>query len=88
MNEVQFGKSVNFLDLTLYLDNQNIIHHKLYTKPTDARSYLNPGSFHPSHVFQSIPFSQMIRIIKRNTKDESCKEDLDLLKADLKKKWL
>ena len=81
--EVQFGKSVNFLDLTIYIDDYNKIHHKLYIKPTDARSYLNPGSFHPSHVFNSIPFSQMIRVIKRNTKDESCKDDLDLLKADL-----
>ena len=83
LKEVQFGKSVNFLDLTIYLDEQNKIHHKLYIKPTDARTYLNPGSFHPPHIFASIPFSQMIRVIKRNTKEESCKYDLELLKNDL-----
>ena len=83
ITEVQFGKTVNFLDLTIYLDDQNKIQHKLYTKPTDARTYLNPGSFHPSHVFASIPFSQMIRIIKRNTKEETCKKDLESLHSDL-----
>ena len=83
--EMQFGRSVYFLDLTIYLDEENKIHHKLYVKPTDARSYLNPGSFHPSHVFTSIPFSQMIRVINRNTKPESCQEDLNGLKMDLKK---
>jgi len=83
IKEVQFGKSVNFLDLTIYLDNENKIQHKLYIKPTDARTYLNPGSFHAPHVFASIPFSQMIRVIKRNTKEDTCKEDVELLKNDL-----
>ena len=83
LKEAQFGKSVNFLDITLYIDNANKIQHKLYTKPTDARSYLNPNSFHPRHVFNSIPFSQMLRIIKCNTTEDNCLEDLDNLKVDL-----
>ena len=83
--EVQFGKSVNFLDLNIYIDEENMIHHRLYTKPTDARSYLNPGSFHPPHIFDSIPFSQMLRVMKRSTKEETCKEDLNELKTDLMK---
>ena len=83
IKEIQFGRSVNFLDLTIYLDNQNQIQYKLYIKPTDARTFLNPGSFHPPHIFESIPFSQMIRIIKRNTKEESCNNDLELIKNDL-----
>ena len=85
MEEVKFGKSVNYLDLNIYLDDENKIHHKLFTKPTDARAYLNPNSFHPKHVFASIPFSQMIRVIKRNTKEESCSQDLSELKMDLVK---
>ena len=85
IKEVQFGKSVNFLDLTIYLDEQNKIHHKLFTKPTDSRAYLNPKSFHPNHIFTSIPFSQMIRVINRNTKEETCLEDLKVLKTDLVK---
>lgn len=57
--------------------------NRLFKKPTDARTYLNTNSFHPEHVFSSIPFSQMIRVIKRNTKEESCLEDLNELKEDL-----
>ena len=83
IQEAQFGKSVNFLDINLYFGEDKKIHYRLYTKPTDARAYLRPNSFHAKHVFQSIPFSQMIRIIKRNTKDETCNEDLDKLQEDL-----
>lgn len=80
----QIGKSVNFLDLTLELDNGQI-HHRLYKKPTDARLYLRTDSYHPDHVFQSVAFSQMIRIIERNSRDNTCEEDLEELKSDLEK---
>ena len=71
INEVQFGKSVNFLDLTVYLEEDNTIHFKGYTKPTDAKRYINTKSFHPRSVFTSIPYSQMILKIKNNSKDDT-----------------
>ena len=83
IEEIQFGKSVNFLDLNIYLDEENKINYRLFIKPTDARRFLNPSSFHPKHVFNSIPFSQMLRIIKRNSKRETCLEDINTLKLDL-----
>ena len=70
-NEVQFGKSVHFLDLCVYLDEDNTIHYRGYTKPTDAKRYLNPSSFHPRSVFNSIPFSQMLRTLRNNSKEET-----------------
>ena len=79
----QIGKSVNFLDLTLYLDPDNQIQHKLYRKETDARNYLRTDSFHPQHVFNSVAFSQMICVIERNSQDHTCVEDLTELKKDL-----
>ena len=54
LKEVQFGKSVHFLELQNYLDDNNTIHYRSYTKPTDAKRYLNPNSFHPAAVFKSI----------------------------------
>ena len=63
----EIGKSVNFLDLTLYLDDQNKVQYKIYTKPTDARNYLRTDSFHPPHVFRSVAFSQMLRVVSRNS---------------------
>ncbi len=71
INEVQFGKSVHFLDLCVYLDSDNSIQYRGYTKPTDAKRYLNPKSFHPKSVFNAIPFSQMLRSLRNNSKEES-----------------
>ena len=79
----QIGRSVNFLDVTLMLNDDNTIEYKLYKKDTDARLYLKTDSFHPAHVFNSVTFSQMIRIIQRNSQDSTCVEDMAELKADL-----
>ncbi|KAL5247374.1 hypothetical protein ACHWQZ_G019296 [Mnemiopsis leidyi] len=79
----QISRSVNYLDVTLYLDDQNHIQYKLFTKETDARLYLKTNSFHPPHVFKSVVYSQMIRVIQRNSKDETCVQDLEKLKEDL-----
>ena len=40
LKEIQLGKSVDFLDLTVYLGDDNTIQYKGYTKPTDAKRYL------------------------------------------------
>ena len=81
----EIGKSVNFLDLTLYLDDQNKVQYKIYTKPTDARNYLRTDSFHPPHVFRSVAFSQMLRVVSRNSQDGTRFEDMEQLKKDLKR---
>ena len=69
LNEIQFGKSVHILELCVYLDELNRIHYCGYSKPTDAKRYLNPNSFHPSSVFNSIPFSQMLRTLRNNSEE-------------------
>ena len=82
--DFQVGKSVDYLDVTLSLSDDNTIHYKLYRKETDARRYLQTDSFHPEHVFRSVVFSQMIRVIQRNSLDNTCVEDLAQLKKDLR----
>ena len=72
-NEAQLGKSVHFLDLFVYLDKNNVMHYCGYTQLTDAKRYLNPNSLHPSLVFNSswlwlIPFSQILRTFRNNSK--------------------
>ena len=69
LKEIQFGKSVHILELCVYLDELNQIHYCGYTKPTDAKRYLNPNSFHPRSVFNSIPFSQMLRTLRNNSEE-------------------
>ena len=81
--DCQIGKEVNYLDLKFTLTDNNKIDYRLYKKDTDARLFLKTESFHPAHVFQSVVFSQMIRVIQRNSKDETCVQDLAELKRDL-----
>ena len=78
----QFGSSVNFLDVTVSVE-EGELEYKLYRKPTDARNYLRTDSFHPRHVFRSVVFSQMLRVIKRNSREETRIKDLDDLRVDL-----
>ena len=79
VDEIQFGRSVHTLDLCAWLDENNRIQYKGYSKPTDAKRYLNPNSFHPKSVFNAIPFSQMLRTIRNNSKPETATAELDLL---------
>ncbi|KAL5270115.1 hypothetical protein ACHWQZ_G000992 [Mnemiopsis leidyi] len=79
----ELGKEINFLDITLYLDGSNRIQYKLYTKPTDALNYPRTDSFHPNHVFNSVAFSQMLRVANRNSREETRQSDLQQLKSDL-----
>ena len=81
---MQFGKTVNFLDVTLYIDQHSKIQYKSYTKPTDAKRYLRPQSFHPKSLFESVPFSQMIRILERNSNEETKKTEMEKLKENFK----
>ena len=82
-SDAQIGKSVHYLDVELYVDNHGQIQYKLYRKPTDSRQFLNPLSFHPNNVFDSVIFSQLLRVMDRNSSDENCVSDLQELKQDL-----
>ena len=85
IEEVQFGKTVHFLDVTIYIDEHNLIQYKSYTKPTDSKRYLKPQSFHPKSVFKSVPFSQMIRTLERNSTQQTKVIEMGKLKEDLKR---
>ena len=63
--DTRFGKTVNYLDVELSLENDNQTKYKLYKEDTGAYLYLKTDSFHPENVFRSVIFSQMIRIIQK-----------------------
>ena len=58
----------------------------VYYKPTDSHSYLLYSSSHPSHVKNSIPFSQFVRLRRL------CSDDSDLFPkvnvSVFRKAWL
>ena len=81
-DKAKIGKSINFLDTTLYLEKDDSskwkIQHSLYRKPTDAVRFLRRDSFHPPRIFKSVLYSQYLRVIlchsKESTRDESMRE--------------
>jgi hypothetical protein len=54
--------SINFLDTTAKKDPDNKLYTTLYCKPTDSHSYLLYDSAHPTHLKNSLPYSQLLRI--------------------------
>ena len=67
---VKSHKFIEFLDVK-YRFVGGVLDTDLYTKPTDAHSYLNFNSCHPKSVFSSIIYSQALRyrriVIDNNT---------------------
>ena len=66
----------------MFIDEHNKIQYKCYSKPTDARRYLRPQSFHPKNVFDSVPLSQFMRTIERNSQDENKKVEMKKMMDD------
>ena len=81
----EIGSEVNFLDLTIWVDDEGLLQHKLYRKPTDSRLFLKTGSFHPPHVCNSVAQCQIARVARRNSLPEPKEEDLKSLFEDLAK---
>ena len=53
--------SLAFLDIKISIEGNGLC-TSVYYKPTDSHSYLLYSSSHPSHVKNSIPFSQFLRL--------------------------
>ena len=53
---------VNFLDITVTVNDRHEIIMSLYTKPTDSHNYLLYSSEHPRHLLRGIPYSQFLRV--------------------------
>ena len=54
-------KQVNFLDVTVYLENGKI-KTDVYVKPTDTHQYLHSFSCQPYHCKKRFPYSQTLRL--------------------------
>ena len=62
--------SLAFLDIKLSIEGNGLC-TSVHYKPTDSHSYLLYSSSHPSHVKNSIPYSQLLRLRRL------CSEDSD-----------
>ena len=62
--------SLAFLDIKVFVEGHGLS-TSVHYKPTDSHSYLLYSSSHPSHVKNSIPYSQFLRLRRL------CSEDSD-----------
>lgn len=82
--ELEYSRTkVNFLDLTLFIEDQQI-KHTVYHKPTDTHQLLEKSSYHPPHTFKGILKSQFIRFKRlchnHEYYEKSCKSLIHSLK--------
>ena len=76
-------RSTTFLDMEVRLVNGKI-ETDLYRKETDKVQYLLPSSCHPSHIFDNIPYSLALRIIRICSKKGDQEKRLGELEGMLK----
>ena len=76
-------RSTTFLDMEIRLVNGKI-QTNLYRKKTDKIQYLLPSSCHPTHIFDNIPYSLALRVIRICSQDNERDERLIELEAMLK----
>ena len=62
---------INFLDISVSINEHGKLTTSLYCKPTDSHNYLLFSSEHPRHLLRGIPYSQFLRVrrICSNTLD-------------------
>ena len=76
-------RSVVFLDLIIWVDNDGYIQTDLHTKENSKNSYLLPSSNHPSHISKNIPYSLAFRILRNCSQVERRDVRLEELKTKL-----
>jgi hypothetical protein len=69
-----------FLDTFVSIRNNKLV-TRPHTKPTDNKQYLLPSTCHPTHVINSIPHSQALRIKHICIDYETLKKELHNLKG-------
>ena len=75
-------RSINFLDLTIWIEEAGYIQTTLYSKPCRVISYLLPSSSHPSNVSKNIPFSLAYSLKRIELDPENLGKNLATLKTE------
>ena len=76
-------RKVDFLDTTIWVDDNGVIQSTLYTKPGKVVQYLSPSSSHPSHITKNIPYSLAYRLLRIETTRHLFEANLEKLGSDL-----
>ena len=83
VNTAELGSCLEFLDAENKIDNSHIggFYTRDSVKPTALdRTFLNGKSFHPTHIFKSIVFSEAVRLRRLNETQSDYLASLERLK--------
>ncbi len=75
---LQFGPSVNFLDLRISLRNGELIYAPFF-KETDGHLILPPASHHPTSTFTGLLYGEIFRFASHSSSRESFQKTLQLI---------
>ncbi|OCT55410.1 hypothetical protein XELAEV_18002393mg [Xenopus laevis] len=67
---------IDFLDVTVY-KQENTLQTCIHIKPTNRNTLVHYQSNHPKHLFDSLPKSQMLRVVRINSDPVKRSVDLD-----------
>ena len=77
------NNSIDFLDTSIFINENGMIQTDLFLKDCSKVTYLLPSSCHPHHISKNIPFSLAYRLKKIVSVPETFDTRLDQLKENL-----
>ena len=84
--EVNFSfttRKVDFLDTSVWIDDDGFLQTTLYSKPSRVVQYLLPSGSHPSHITKNIPYSLGYRLKRIESTQELFETNLTKLGEEL-----
>jgi len=75
--------SLEFLDLTVFINHNNCLEFKTFRKPMNLNIYLPPNSAHPPDVIRSIIFGRVRAYFLHNSSSENFKTECFTLARNL-----
>ena len=78
--------SINFLDTSIVITEENRLKTTIYSKPTDQKAYLHAKSYHPKSTKDAISYSQALRIRRICTDSSDYEEHSQKLIKDLRER--
>src|SRR3989442_1145811 len=79
-------KSVNFLDITITLNENNLISTSIFQKPMNKHEFVHYDSNHPRHLLKSLPYSCGLRVLRTCSEPETQQNELGKLMSKFRKR--
>ena len=73
--------SIDFLDTTVYFNENGDLHTKIHSKPTNKNLILHYSSYHPRHIKHNLIYTETLRYRTNTSEDSILEKELITLKG-------